>query len=292
MSQLSTSRSRISGFTLVELLVVIAIIAILAAILFPVFARARENARRSSCQSNLKQIGLGVLQYAQDYDEIMVPAWLEGSCSAGQGWQPTYSTGFGCNSGTNGGNFKWMDLIQPYVKSEQIFNCPSAPSSIPLYSQANGNKYGSYAANLGYRSSGDSKNPPFSFYTTTTTGSSQSVPINLAMIQAPTTTVMVTDTRAASSSGVASCVMTFPSSSGSIANSFHLNDIGQDASVPQIRTWVYSNNNPDGAIGERHLETINVLWADGHIKAVKLATISPDLPAGNKLFPAWTIEDD
>ena len=63
------TRMRERGFTLIELLVVIAIIAILAAILFPVFARARENARKSTCQSNLKQIMLGVLQYAQDYDE-------------------------------------------------------------------------------------------------------------------------------------------------------------------------------------------------------------------------------
>lgn len=61
------------GFTLIEILVVIAIIALLAAILFPVFARARENARRTSCASNLKQIGLGIMQYTQDYDERMPP---------------------------------------------------------------------------------------------------------------------------------------------------------------------------------------------------------------------------
>ena len=93
-----------TGFTLIELLVVIAIIAILAAILFPAFARARENARRASCQSNLKQIGLGVAQYSQDYDETM-PNGLPNS--------------------SNWSGFGWAGQIQPYVKSAQLFKCPS-----------------------------------------------------------------------------------------------------------------------------------------------------------------------
>ena len=95
------------AFTLIELLVVIAIIAILAAILFPVFARARENARRSSCQSNLKQIGLGILQYTQDYDE----KFPYGLPVTGMNWR-----GVG-----------WAGEIYPYVKSAQIYVCPSDP---------------------------------------------------------------------------------------------------------------------------------------------------------------------
>ena len=98
-----------AAFTLVELLVVIAIIAVLAAILFPVFARARENARRASCQSNLKQIGLGILQYAQDYDEQM----------------PLSRSG-----GPNAEDLIcWRVQIYPYVKSTQIFACPSNPNN-------------------------------------------------------------------------------------------------------------------------------------------------------------------
>lgn len=91
------------AFTLIELLVVIAIIAILAAILFPVFARARENARRASCQSNLKQIGLGIAQYTQDYDETM-PRGLT-------------------NNGVR--DIVWAGVLQPYIKSTQLFKCPS-----------------------------------------------------------------------------------------------------------------------------------------------------------------------
>lgn len=93
------------GFTLIELLVFIAMIVILAAILFPVFARARENARRTSCASNLKQIGLGVMQYTQDYDEAY----------------PNF------NFFVNADNVRvdWSLAIQRYVKNMQLFVCPS-----------------------------------------------------------------------------------------------------------------------------------------------------------------------
>lgn len=93
-----------SAFTLVELLIVIAIIAVLAAILFPVFARARENARRASCQSNLKQIALGAMQYIQDYDEHYPLGLTKES-------DTSYSSSF--------------DLLRPYLKSRQIGICPS-----------------------------------------------------------------------------------------------------------------------------------------------------------------------
>ena len=98
------------GFTLIELLVVIAIIAILAAILFPVFARARENARRASCQSNLKQVALGFKQYIQDYDELYPRAL---ATTANQTANPS-----------------WALQLDPYLKSTQIFACPSDSSAV------------------------------------------------------------------------------------------------------------------------------------------------------------------
>ncbi len=121
----SIARSKRSAFTLIELLVVIAIIAILAAILFPVFARARENARRSSCQSNLKQIGLGVLQYIQDYDE-KYPNQLPGDAAA----TAAISVPMGSVARTI------PDKTHPYVKSTQIWKCPSSSQDIgggPVY---------------------------------------------------------------------------------------------------------------------------------------------------------------
>jgi len=95
---------RLPGFTLIELLVVIAIIAILAAILFPVFARARENARKATCQSNLKQISMGLLQYAQDYDECL-PFLYQAVSNPRTGL---------------------AQITQPYIKNWEVHNCPSS----------------------------------------------------------------------------------------------------------------------------------------------------------------------
>lgn len=106
------NRLKSRGFTLIELLVVIAIIAILAAILFPVFARAREAARATSCRSNLKQIGTGILMYTQDYDEVFPPNLWDGSAAAPWG-------GSGQHQRTMG------HLIQPYVKNMEVTRCPS-----------------------------------------------------------------------------------------------------------------------------------------------------------------------
>jgi prepilin-type N-terminal cleavage/methylation domain-containing protein/prepilin-type processing-associated H-X9-DG protein len=127
----------IGAFTLIELLVVIAIIAILASILFPVFARARENARRASCMSNMKQIGLGITMYVQDYDEKYPIPWYGATYPGGYSTVEQTKSGtpgeyfHQCTSGYCGASYDkhwitWMDMIYPYVKSVQVFRCPSS----------------------------------------------------------------------------------------------------------------------------------------------------------------------
>jgi len=110
MSHLTSgARRRNPGFTLIELLVVIAIIAILAAIIFPVFAQAREKARAITCLNNMKQVGLGALMYEQDYDAAIMPEYKV----TPQGGQYNY----------------WPYLIQPYVKNINVMTCPDAPNT-------------------------------------------------------------------------------------------------------------------------------------------------------------------
>jgi len=129
-----TIRRISSAFTLIELLVVIAIIAILAAILFPVFGRARENARRSSCQSNLKQMGIGVLQYLQDYDETFM----------------IFHSDTNSDGNVQFGESAWSTVIQPYINNTQVYQCPSEKTKgTGLYTGPDaGLDYTDYAFNI------------------------------------------------------------------------------------------------------------------------------------------------
>ncbi len=245
------------AFTLIELLVVVAIIGILAAILFPVFGRARENARRSSCQSNLKQIGLGLVQYSQDYDETFVADWFE-TASAPGNTNPQ-------NSSTPA--YKWMDAIYPYVKNEQVFNCPSAkdkratPWKYFANISASTDNFGSYVINHGYGPGRRDDVPPRTPPVSHPRFASPEM-VHLSEAVSPTTTAYVMD----GENDVATFYSQIPSPS------------------------VLPSPSGMGQVEARHLETLNTLFLDGHVKALKTDMLNKRNAAG--VISSATLEDD
>jgi prepilin-type processing-associated H-X9-DG protein len=203
----------------------------MAAILFPVFARARENARRASCQSNLKQLGLGTMMYMQDYDETM----------------------FIFNYNIPGGTQHWAGqtigsqlypergLLQPYMKNVQITDCPSA-AGIP------GNGVLSilaYAPNSAYL------NPTYFVG-----GVAHHIPAKLSQIDAPAETVLMGDTGFLN---------------GVTGNIQRISDFRPPFNTSASAAGIVESTTPTfPTVHARHLETANVLWMDGHVKAMRI----------------------
>jgi prepilin-type N-terminal cleavage/methylation domain-containing protein/prepilin-type processing-associated H-X9-DG protein len=239
-----------AAFTLIELLVVIAIIAILAAILFPVFAKAREKARQASCLSNEKQIGLALLQYEQDYDERLPFFWYG-------------ADGAASDQTLNPQKYKWMDACYPYVKSEGVFNCPDDATTYnykyyKTLAAGSNLHYGSYGMNVMYRYDGGPRNPP----------SGQSI----AGIVNPATTVWVGE------------IVGGPDAEG-----FGWTTLANQPN-PVVNTAVTPNK--IDALVQRHTDNANVLWCDGHAKAVNMNFLASKVAADGKTLSYFTIQDD
>jgi prepilin-type N-terminal cleavage/methylation domain-containing protein/prepilin-type processing-associated H-X9-DG protein len=241
---MSYSNKRSSGFTLIELLVVIAIIAILAAILFPVFAQAREKARATSCLSNMKQIMTGVKMYTQDYDE-QSPHDIYHVLNPGNVWH------------------SWMEMVIPYVKNEQIWLCPSASKNPSDYNAA-------YTTAGGFRVSATYVWPGwnwFNFY------SAPAAPTGTATVNAYLGYPMPNSARCGTST-TARCVSTeFVASPAEAAFMIEGYTITARSALAPVFGDVYTMGYSFGARSSanwrriwRHQEGANIGFCDGHVK--------------------------
>lgn len=250
------SRRRSAGFTLIELLVVVAIIGLLAAILFPVFSRVRENARRASCQSNLKQIGASVMQYMQDYDEACPLSWY--NAQTGDAVSYNYVV-------------RWMDMVYPYVKSDQVFSCPSLKNRVYLPGTPNvsapSNNYGGYIVNNDFYTPNNAWTAPAS------TAGAGAVPkeiVTSAKFAQPANTIWYCD------------------GDGSSENEA-IGETQIGAAAP-----TYSNDTISfHHLVFRHLRLANFLFCDGHVKAMSYDAVTErKTKSGQQYMPMWTVEDD
>jgi prepilin-type N-terminal cleavage/methylation domain-containing protein/prepilin-type processing-associated H-X9-DG protein len=280
-----------NGFTLIELLIVIAIIAILAAILFPVFATARAKARATACLSNMKQIGLGNLQYVQDNDDTEPLAQfnmtgLGSSCS-------TVSSGTPCTATTT--RYRWMDAIFPYVKSEQAFVCPDVPAATTAYNyifrpNAYGYALGTYAGNGAFAlNSLDGMYGPLQVQNPIGYGS----PVQMNKIYVPSTTIFSADGGNFVNGGwngaflwsppfsYAGCHEATATPCVSAQLDYNGVPVVWPAQVPfsqtMTNTYVLPARHPGGMI--------NVAFCDGHSKAMDVATIANTL--GRNSYPVY-----
>lgn len=225
------------AFTLIELLVVIAIIALLAAILFPVFARARENARRSACMSNLKQLGIGMAMYMQDYDEIF----------------PTHYNG----------TQRWPQMMMPYVKSAQIFACPDRTDAQYRFTGTSDSNGYTTAGFVGY-----GMNYWLNSYYPNSAGV-PTAPIKLATVQRTSETVWIAEIVGVSNiaDNEYQCYPSYFGSGGYAASGRTSLTYGFDTTNPEAK----------GRLATRHFDGLNVLWADGHVKWVHREMLEDDI---------------
>jgi len=251
------------AFTLIELLVVIAIIAILAAILFPVFAQAREKARSISCVSNLKQLSLSVLMYSQDYDE-MFPTGLQDSW-----WDCT-----------------WYRITAPYVKSTQVFRCPSDPLGEPTAANAWAGPRLTYVSN-GFMQWDGSKWSVFGLMGMAQPGWMGTVARSQASVTKSAETVMLSErahvwiaagNTPAASSTFGNVLIWGP---GAMLTGVDWWDSsGGPGWIPDgsraVKANKYDPTGQNGGVMAIHTEMANFAFADGHVKAMKPVNTNPN----------------